>query len=156
MKAERRTTQFGTARKPASRKRASVQPSNLEGTLSHHAAPPGPPAIRRLSLRRNDKSTAFFNHWLTFQEFGPVAPEIFSATLALPEFEQIERPLDRVAHVSGRLRVDPAAVLEGVFDQRLKLCVAHGGSRVAGDGFLRTRLGCQWRGELQRSYCHFA
>jgi len=52
----------GTARKPASRKRFSPQPSNFEGTLSHHDALPGPPAIWPMSLRRNDSSTAFFSH----------------------------------------------------------------------------------------------
>ena len=37
-----------------------------------------------LSLRRKLKSTAFLSHWLTFHEFGPVAPGSFSATRALP------------------------------------------------------------------------
>src|SRR5256885_3252141 len=66
MKAERRTMAPGTARKPASRKRFSPQPSNFDGTLSHHDALPGPPGIWPMSLRRNDSSTAFFSHWLTF------------------------------------------------------------------------------------------
>src|SRR5712675_3529335 len=66
MKAERRTMAPGTARKPASRKRFSPQPSNFDGTLSHHEALPGPPEIALMSLRRNDSSTAFFSHWLTF------------------------------------------------------------------------------------------
>src|SRR5208283_4800078 len=84
-KAERRTIAPGTARKPASRKRFSPHPANLDGILSHQVASPGPPPMIELSLRRNDKSTAFFSHWLTFQEFGPAAPAIFSATRALPE-----------------------------------------------------------------------
>ena len=62
MKAERRTIAPGTARKPASRKRFSPQPSNFDGTLSHHDALPGPPGIALMSLRRNDSSTAFFSH----------------------------------------------------------------------------------------------
>jgi hypothetical protein len=62
MKAERRTIAPGTARKPASRKRFSPQPSNFEGTLSHHDACPGPPGMAFMSLRRNDSNTAFFNH----------------------------------------------------------------------------------------------
>src|ERR1700712_3580106 len=66
MKAERRTMAPGTARKPASRKRFSPQPSNFEGTLSHHDALPGPPETALMSLRRNDSSTAFLSHWLTF------------------------------------------------------------------------------------------
>src|SRR5450755_3059705 len=66
MKAERRTIAPGTARKPASRNRFSPQPSNFDGTLSHHEAWPGPPEIALMSLRRNDSSTAFFSHWLTF------------------------------------------------------------------------------------------
>src|SRR5271168_4204795 len=48
----------GTARKPASRKRFDDQPANLEGTLSHHFAPPGPPGTSSMSLSRNDNSTA--------------------------------------------------------------------------------------------------
>ena len=31
-------------------------------TLSHHFAPSGPPLISSMSLRRNDRSTAFFSH----------------------------------------------------------------------------------------------
>jgi hypothetical protein len=62
MKAERRTMAPGTARNPASRNRFSPQPSNFEGTLSHHEAWPGPPAIALMSLSRNDSSTAFFSH----------------------------------------------------------------------------------------------
>ena len=81
MKAERRTMAPGTARNPASRKRFSLQPANLEGTLSHHMAQPGPPSIRPMSLSRKDNSTAFFNHWLIAHE--PSA--CFSATRALPE-----------------------------------------------------------------------
>src|SRR5713226_4792477 len=80
MKAERRTIAPGTARKPASRKRFSPQPSNFEGTLSHHDAFPGPPEIALMSLRRNDSSTAFFSHWLTFHL--PLASRI--ATRASP------------------------------------------------------------------------
>src|SRR5215475_2453500 len=66
MNAERRTTQPGTARKPALRNRAALQPLNLESTLSHQDALPGPPGMTLMSLRRNDSSTAFFSHWLTF------------------------------------------------------------------------------------------
>src|SRR6478735_4347897 len=54
MKAERRTTQPGTARKPAFLNFAAVQPLNLESTLSHHTALPGPPATTLMSLRRNE------------------------------------------------------------------------------------------------------
>src|ERR1700750_394477 len=49
MKADRRTTAPGTARKPAARNLASVQPTNLESTLSHHTAPPGAPGISFMS-----------------------------------------------------------------------------------------------------------
>src|SRR3546814_3743973 len=65
MWAERRTMLPGTARKPAARKRFSLQPANLDGTLSHHVPPPGPPSIGIMSFSRNDRSTAFFSHWLT-------------------------------------------------------------------------------------------
>ena len=57
----RRTIEPGTARKPASRKRFSPQPSNLDGTLSHQLVPPGP-GITALSLSRKLSSTAFFSH----------------------------------------------------------------------------------------------
>src|SRR6185437_13564030 len=65
--AERRTTQPGTARKPAFLNFAAFQFLNLESTLSHHTALPGPPGITSMSLSRNDSSTAFFSHWLTCQ-----------------------------------------------------------------------------------------
>src|SRR4051812_41623715 len=80
MNAERRTMAPGTARKPASRKRFSPQPSNFDGTLSHHDAWPGPPGITLMSLRRNDSSTAFLSHWLTLHL--PSDPR--SATRASP------------------------------------------------------------------------
>src|SRR3954470_6504656 len=70
----------GTARKAASRNALSPQPSNFEGTLSHHDEPPGPPGITLMSFKRNDSRTAFFSHWLTFQ--SPLAPR--SATRASP------------------------------------------------------------------------
>ena len=58
---------LGTARNPASRKRASSQPLNFGGTLSHHTDSPLPSKMVPLgmvcmSFRRNDKSTAFFSH----------------------------------------------------------------------------------------------
>ena len=71
--------QFGTARKPAALKRLSPQPANLDGTLSHQVASPGPPLTTSMSLRRNDSSTAFLSHWLTRH-----APSVFSATRACP------------------------------------------------------------------------
>ena len=70
MKALRRTMQFGTARKPAASNSASLQPSNLEGTLSHQVAPPGPPPMIMNSFRRKESSTAFFSHWLTDPALG--------------------------------------------------------------------------------------
>src|SRR6476660_9046215 len=79
MKAERRTTAPGTARKPAARNLASSQPRNLESTLSHHTASPGAPSISFMSLRRKDSSTAFLSHSRTFH-----SPPIFSATLRVP------------------------------------------------------------------------
>src|SRR4051812_43506610 len=70
----------GTARKPASLKRSSSQPSNLVGTLSHQAESPAAPIMGPLSRSRNDSSTAFLSHWLTVQT--PLPPR--SATRALP------------------------------------------------------------------------
>ena len=69
----------GTARKPAARQSASVQPCHLEGTLSHQLAPPLEPEISYISVRRNDKSTAFLAHWFTCQSLPR-----FSATRSLP------------------------------------------------------------------------
>ena len=79
MKAERRTTAPGTARKPAARNLASSQPRNLESTLSHHTASSGAPEISFMSFRRKDSSTAFFSHSCTFH-----SPPTFSATRRAP------------------------------------------------------------------------
>ena len=81
IEADGRTTQDGTARKPASLNASDPQPSNLDGTLSHQFVPtPGPPGMGTMSLSRNDSRTAFLSHWLTVQ---PSAP--FSATRSWPE-----------------------------------------------------------------------
>src|SRR3546814_6526107 len=84
IKAPRRTIDPGTARKPAPLKRFSPQPANFDGTLSHQVAPPAPPSMISMSLRRNDSSTAFFNHWLTCH----VPPASRSATRKLPRSEE--------------------------------------------------------------------
>ena len=55
--------QPGTARKPALAKSAADQLANLDGTLSHQCAPPGPPPMVDIGLRRNDNSTAILSHW---------------------------------------------------------------------------------------------
>ena len=81
--------QPGTERKPAAACSLALQPSNLEGTLSHQEAPPGPPEIAHMSLRRKDSSTAFLSHWLTVQDSGPCPPARFSATRALPESSRL-------------------------------------------------------------------
>ena len=65
MKADLRTTQFGTARKPAALHWFSPQPANLLSTLSHQPPPWGPPCCCSMSLMRNPRSTAFLAHWLT-------------------------------------------------------------------------------------------
>ena len=62
IKAERRTRQLGTARKPASLNSASPQPENLDGTLSHQVPPSGLPSMVHMSFRRNPNSTAFLSH----------------------------------------------------------------------------------------------
>ena len=66
------------------------------------------------------------SHWLTFHEFGPArAGKLFRH----PRFalvEQVERLLDRVAHIAfGRGR-DLGAILEGLVDQGLKANIGHG------------------------------
>src|ERR1700688_2808732 len=78
--AEWRTIAPGTARNPAARNRFSLQPLNLESTLSHHEAPPGAPSIIPMSLRRKESSTAFFSHWCTRH-----SPSCFCATRSCPE-----------------------------------------------------------------------
>jgi hypothetical protein len=37
-------------------------PAYLEGTLSHHEAPPGAPEMAETSFKRNESNTAFFAH----------------------------------------------------------------------------------------------
>ena len=121
IKAERRTTQPGTARKPAARKRLSPQPSNFEGTLSHHAALPGPPSMTSMSLRRNDSSTAFLSHWLTCQELSPCR----SATCASPRSSRSSAGLDRLAHRPLGRGPDIVARLEGIIDRLGESGIGH-------------------------------
>ena len=87
--------------------------------------------MSRLSLRRKDSSTAFFNHWLTFHEFGPVAPAIFSATRALPESIR-SSAFSTASRTSRSSAARSSAILEGALDQRLKLGVGHEGSWQTG------------------------
>ena len=49
-------------------------------------------------------STAFFSHWLTFHEFGPGRAGELLRHPRLAAVEEIERRLDRVAHVAIGLR----------------------------------------------------
>ena len=98
--------------------------------MSHQAAPPGPPGTIALSARRNDSSTAFFSHWLTFHERRPGRAGNFLRHPRLAAVEQGQRPLHRVAHVARRLRADRGAVLEGLFDQGLQLGVGHQGFQM--------------------------
>ena len=87
-----RCRRSGARRSPArrgSRRReaASSQPANLDGTLSHQGAPPGPPAMTAMSLRRNESSTAFFSHWCTtqpppFSRLRAVSPRSSSSSAA--------------------------------------------------------------------------
>ena len=149
MKAERRTIAPGTARKPASRKRFSPQPANFDGTLSHQVAPPGPPSMIALSLSRKDRITAFFSHWLTFQEFGPVGAGIFSATRALPAVERLQRRLDRVAHVAGRLGLIAARFSQACSISSLKWSVMEFPEPLRG-GFLPPRGGLSMACSLRR------
>ena len=89
------------------------------------------------------------SHWLTFHEFGPVAPGSFSATRP-SAVEQVERRLDRIAHLAfGRGR-NLRAILEGLFNQRLKVDVGHLGRALfclrAGRGrFPCAEADCQCR-----------
>ena len=62
MKAPRRTIDPGTARKPADSNSFAPQPANLDGTLSHQFAPPGPPEINSIGLSRKESRTAFLSH----------------------------------------------------------------------------------------------
>ena len=81
MKAEWRTTDPGTARKPACVNWAAVQRANLEGTSSHDAPPPDAPGTRTLSLRREGQQHGFLQPVVDH----PVRPRIsFSATRTAP------------------------------------------------------------------------
>src|ERR1700694_3391142 len=136
MKAERRTMAPGTARKPASRKRVSPQPSNFEGTLSHHDALPGPPEIALMSLRRNDSSTAFFSHWLTFHlplvsrtatRASPLSSRsstcsTASRTSPLVAVEMPSRASNALLMVDSRADRDIEISLEDLVELRGKLC----------------------------------
>src|SRR5690606_2072209 len=73
-----------------------LQPSNLEGTLSHQADSPGPPLTISIGLRRKERRTAFLSHWLTVQL--PSSPR--SATRTLPESS-------RFSEVSTASRTSP-------------------------------------------------
>ena len=95
--------------------------------MSHQVAPPGPPAISRLSFSRNDSSTAFFSHWLTFQAAGPSTPSSFSATPRFAPVEQPKRRLHRLPHLARGGRVDRGPIVEGAFDQALQGGKGHGG-----------------------------
>src|SRR5689334_11492981 len=123
----------GTARKPASRKRFSPQPSNFEGTLSHHDAFPGPPEMALKSLSRNESSTAFFSHWCTFH-FPPAsrsatrasplsssssAVSIASRTSPLVAVEIFSRASNAALTVDSRADEDIVASLAERFRRRL-------------------------------------
>jgi len=92
----------GTARKPACRKSSAVMPAYLEGTLSHHDAPPGAPEMVVTSFKRNERSTDFFSHWLTVH---PSA--VFSATRTSP----LSKRLRTVSTVSRTTPVVPTVML---------------------------------------------
>lgn len=101
----------GTARNAASRNAFSPQPSNFEGTLSHHDEPPGPPGIAVMSLSRNDSSTAFFSHWLTFQ-----VPSAALGDAGRALVEQIERVVDAFADFALGRGIDGVPRLKGDVD----------------------------------------
>src|SRR5690606_31475282 len=74
----------------------ALQPSNLEGTLSHQTASPGPPLMTSIGLSRKESSTAFLSHWFTCQV--PSLPR--SATRASPRSR-------RSSAVSTASRISP-------------------------------------------------
>ena len=123
--------QPGTARKPAARKRRAPA-GELRGNLVPPGRTAGAAGDQPLSFRRNDNSTAFFSHWLTFQESGPSRRD-FLGDPRLAAVEQAQRPLDRVAHV---------AVVCGLIwrDPRRPVRSASAGWRRHGvSGFVRRR-----------------
>ena len=79
--------------------------------MSHQLAPPGPPAIGPMSLRRNESSTAFLSHWLTCH-----LPSLLLGDARLALVEQVERAIDRLAHRAFGGGADVVALLEGVVD----------------------------------------
>ena len=100
----------------------SCQLSNFDGTLSHHAAWPGPPGISLMSLSRNDSSTAFFSHLIDVPR--PVGRLLGDARFAA--VEQIERLLDRLAHRALGRWPDRVALFEGGVDGLGEIVVGPG------------------------------
>ena len=62
---------------------------------------------------------------MTFHEFGPRRAGKFLRHPRLAAVEQVERLLDRVARIAFCRRRDLGAILEGLFDKRLKADVGH-------------------------------
>ena len=158
IKADLRTTQFGTARKPASFQSASFQPLNLLSTLSHQPLPCGPPSCCSISLMRKPSKTAFLAHWFTCQ--SPFS--IFSATRSLPlsSAASVSSIASRVSPVVADVIVSRAsqaasmAVSSWAFDmgvapanegQMLRLAIQSSGpscNDVGWRGHLRQRRAC--------------
>src|ERR1700744_4893584 len=149
MKAERRTIAPGTARKRAARKRFSPQPSNFDGTLSHQEALPGPPGITLMSLRRNDSSTAFFSHWLTFHL--PLASRLATRASPLSSSSSAESTAPRTSplvEVETPSRASNAA-LTVVSREASDIGIPYGAGNDC-DGELTGFFGI-WRGSVKRS-----
>ena len=123
MKAERRTTQPGTARKPALSNSWAPQPSNFEGTLSHQAGRAGAALD---DAHRGEAEGQQHRLLQPLMHHPGVADLLGDADLAL--VEQVERGFHRLAHGALGGDVDLRALFEGVVDDLFE------GGEVGGRG----------------------
>ena len=128
MKAPRRTTAPGTARKPAASNCGASQPSNLLGTLSHQgptASPMAPARMTRLGLRRKDSRIACLSHCAD----DPDAIDLLGDP-RLAAVQLAQRLLDGGAHRAVGVGVEGVARLPAGFDLHLQV-----GEGKIGKGF---------------------
>ena len=76
-----------------------------------------------MSLSRKESSTAFFSHWFTCQDFGPLLALDLLCDAQLAMIKQPQRAVDRAANVALRLGVDVGAIFESGGDEGFKILV---------------------------------
>jgi hypothetical protein len=119
MKAERRTTQLGTERKPAAACSLAVQPSNLEGTLSHQAA--GAAGNGGHVVEAEGQQNRLLQPLVDLPALRARLAGDLLGHARLARVEQGEGGVHRVAHGARRGGVDRAGVGEGRVDGLFKL-----------------------------------